>query len=213
MSFFSRSIRRAALVLTLVMLSIGSPRAAGESASVATIERLNTTLMSVMQNAARLGYDGRYRELEPIVRRSFDHPLMAQIMTGRFWATFNAAQREHLTATMRRFTAATYAARFDGYSGQRFEILSEAVGPRDTVLVKTRIASTAAEPVAIDYLMHPAESGSEIIDVFFNQSISEVALRRSEYTAVLGRDGFDGLIASIENKIRDLERQSVASSK
>lgn len=212
MSFFSRSIRRAAVVLTLVMLSIGSPRAAGESPSVATIERLNTTLMSVMQNATLLGYDGRYRELEPVVLRTFDHPFMAQVMTGRFWAGFTTAQRERLVTTLRRFTAATYAARFDGYSGQSFEILGEGPGPREMVLVKTKIVTNPSDAVAIDYLMRPEGRGAAIADVFFNQSVSEVALRRSEYTAVLARDGFDGLVTSIESKIAALETEGRAKN-
>jgi phospholipid transport system substrate-binding protein len=194
------------------MLSIGSPRAAGESPSVATIEQLNTTLMSVMQNATLLGYDGRYRALEPVVLRTFDHPFMAQVMTGRFLAGFTTAQRERLVTTLRRFTAATYAARFDGYSGQSFEILGEGPGPREMVLVKTKIVTNPSDAVAIDYLMRPEGRRAAIADVFFNQSVSEVALRRSEYTAVLARHGFDGLVTSIEGKIAALETEGRAKN-
>jgi phospholipid transport system substrate-binding protein len=212
MSFFSRSTRHAVVVSTLLMLSIGSPRAAGESPSVTTIETLNKTLLSVMQNAPRLGYDGRYRELEPVVLRTFDHPFMAQVMTGRFWAGFTTAQRERLVTTLRRFTAATYAARFDGYSGQSFKILGEGPGPREMVLVKTKIITNPSDAVAIDYLMRPEGARATIADVFFNQSVSEVALRRSEYTAVLARYGFDGLVTSIESKIATLETEGRAKN-
>lgn len=199
----SRCSRRAVLVALALVGAFTQPSRA--SPALDAIETLNKTLLSVMQNAARLGYDGRYRELEPVVLRTFDHPFMAQVMTGRFWAGFTAAQRERLVATLRRFTAATYAARFDGYSGQKFEILGEGPGPREMVLVKTRIVVSAAESVAIDYLMRADGAKAAIADVFFNQSVSEVALRRSEYTAVLGRDGFDGLVTSIEGKIAALE--------
>jgi phospholipid transport system substrate-binding protein len=202
----SRCSRRTALLAALATLAIlAAPRPSQASPALDAIETLNGTLLSVMQNAAKLGYDGRYRELEPVVQRTFDHPFMAQVMTGRFWAGFTAAQRDLLVTTLRRFTAATYAARFDGYSGQMFEILGEAPGPRDMVLVKTKIVSSPSDAVAIDYLMRPEGSKAAIADVFFNQSVSEVALRRSEYTAVLSRDGFDGLVTSIQGKIADLE--------
>jgi phospholipid transport system substrate-binding protein len=201
--------RRLALLIAVPFLLLAGP-AAQASPSTEAIDALNKTLLTVMQNAKTLGYDGRYRELEPMVRKTFDHPFMAQVMTGRFWANFTAEQRDKLVATLRRFTAATYAARFDGFSGQRFEILGEGAGPRDMVVVKTRIVPGSGDPVAIDYLMRPNGGTLAIADVFFNQSVSEVALRRSEYTAVLGRDGFDGLVASIEDKIATLEREGRA---
>jgi phospholipid transport system substrate-binding protein len=203
-------MHRLALLIAVPFLLLALPAQA--SPSTDTIESLNKTLLSVMQNARKLGFDGRYRELEPVVRKSFDHPFMAQVMTGRFWAGFTAEQRDKLVATLRRFTAATYAARFDGYSGQRFEILGEGAGPRDMVLVKTRLVPGSGEPVALDYLMRPQQGAAAIADVFFNQSVSEVALRRSEYTAVLGRGGFDGLLASIEEKIAALEREGRAKN-
>ena len=202
-------LRRLALMIAVPFLLLAGPTAQA-SPSTEAIDALNKTLLTVMQNAKTLGYDGRYRELEPVVRKTFDHPFMAQVMTGRFWANVTAEQRDKLVATLRRFTAATYAARFDGFSGQRFEILGEGAGPRDMVLVKTRIVPGSGESVAIDYLMRPNGSALAIADVFFNQSVSEVALRRSEYTAVLGRDGFDGLVASIEDKIATLEREGRA---
>ena len=34
--------------------------------------------------------------------------------------------------------------------------------------------------------------------------LKELALRRSDYTAVLAREGFDGLVASLRGKIADL---------
>jgi phospholipid transport system substrate-binding protein len=208
MTLLSRCSRRAALLAMLAVLAFPQPSQA--SPALDAIEKLNQTLLSVMTNASSLGYDGRYRELEPIVLRTFDHPFMAQVMTGRFWAGFTAAQRDLLVATLRRFTAATYAARFDGYSGQKFEILGEAPGPRDMVLVKTKIVSSPSDAVAIDYLMRPEGAKAAIADVFFNQSVSEVALRRSEYTAVLSRDGFDALVTSIQGKIAELEAEGRA---
>jgi phospholipid transport system substrate-binding protein len=212
MILLTRCSRRAALVVATLTLLAAFTRPSQASPSVDAIEKLNTTLLSVMQNAARLGYDGRYRELEPVVLRTFDHPFMAQVMTGRFWGGFTTAQRERLVTTLRRFTAATYAARFDGYSGQSFEILGEGPGPREMVLVKTKIITNPSDAVAIDYLMRPEGSGAAIADVFFNQSVSEVALRRSEYTAVLARYGFDGLVTSIEGKIAAMETEGRAKN-
>ena len=57
-------------------------------------------------------------------------------------------------------------------------------------------------PIAINYRMRPDGDGWRIIDVYLNGTVSELALRRSEYAAVLQRDGFDRLVASIDEKIK-----------
>ncbi len=151
MTLSPRCSRRAALLAMLAMLAFPQPSQA--LPALDAIEKLNQTLLSVMKNASSLGYDGRYRRTRAGRAPTFDHAFMAQVMTGRFWAGFTAAQRDLLIATLRRFTAATYAARFDGYSGQMFEIPGEAPGPRDMVVVKTKIVSSPSDAVAIDYLM------------------------------------------------------------
>jgi ABC-type transporter MlaC component len=40
--------------------------------------------------------------------------------------------------------------------------------------------------------------------VFLTGTISELATRRSEFTAVIQRDGFDGLVDALETRIRIL---------
>ena len=97
---------------------------------------------------------------------------------------------------------ATYAARFDGYSGERFEIVSEEKSVRDTILVKTRLIKSDGGPVALNYLTR-ARGGEDwrIIDVFLDARFSELARLRADYTAVIKRQGFVELIDLIEAKI------------
>jgi len=54
------------------------------------------------------------------------------------------------------------------------------------------------EPVLVDYVMH-----GEIwliSDIYLDSAISEVATRRSEFAAILRKDGIDGLIAALNRK-------------
>ena len=45
-------------------------------------------------------------------------------------------------------------------------------------------------------------------DVFLNGTVSEVALRRSEYSSVLKRDGVEKLFSVVERKIDDLKKDA-----
>ncbi len=187
----------AAAALLLAAAPSAPPRAA--------IERLHAALLESMQNADALGFTGRYRTLAPVLTESFDLAFMARVSVGRYWSELDAGQQEKLADAFARFTVATYAGRFDGYSGERFEIVGDEPGPRDSMVVKTHLIKADGEPIALDYLLRGGETGWRIVDVYLTGRFSELALRRAEYTSVLGRQGFDALLAAIEDRIAALK--------
>jgi phospholipid transport system substrate-binding protein len=58
--------------------------------------------------------------------------------------------------------------------------------------------------------MRSTEAGWRIIDIYYNGTVSELALRRADYAAVLKKDGFEALLASVNQKIADLESGKTA---
>src|SRR3546814_5674506 len=77
-------------------------------------------------------------------------------------------------------------------------------------LVRTRLIKSDGEAVALNYLMRPGDEGWQIVDIFLKGSISELATRRSEYSSVLRREGYDKLIAMLSQKIAHLDNQRAA---
>jgi phospholipid transport system substrate-binding protein len=154
-----------------------------------------------MKNAATLGFEGRRERLAPVLLASFDFAFMAEKSAGRFWNGFTPEQRQRWTDTFGRMTIATYAGRFTGYSDQKFEDLGVESGEFDTVLVRTHLLQPRDEDVQLNYRMRAASSSWRIVDIYLNGTVSELALRRAEYGAVLQRDGFDKLVQDLEAKI------------
>lgn len=193
----------AAVVLLVPGVAPGAEAQEGQPSTV--IEAFHGDLLEVMKQAETLGYRGRYERLEPALQRTFDLDFMAEKALGRHWRTLDEADQERLRDIFHRFTLATYANRFSGYSGERFELVAEQPAPRDTVFVRTRLIRTdGEEPVEINYRMHRGEAGWRVIDVLLRGTVSELALRRSEYSSVIKRDGFEKLLATLEEKIADL---------
>jgi phospholipid transport system substrate-binding protein len=160
-------------------------------------------LLDTMQHAAALGAKGRYQRLEPIVLSTFDVPFMARLSIGPSWAGLTAEQKQRAAKAYGRYVAAVYASRFDGYSGERLEVLGEQKIKRGT-LVKSRIVKSDGEPVTIDYMVHDNAVGYQVRDVYVTGSISELATRRSDFAAILRSNGIDGLIATLNKKADDL---------
>lgn len=172
------------------------------------IERLNTNLLEVMKNADELGYEGRHEQLEPVLEKSYDFPFMLRIALGPTWRELDDRQRAELTELFTDMSVANYAARFDGYVGEQFEILGEESGPRDAVLVQSRIVRPDDEPVELNYLLRESESGWRIIDVLLDARYSELARQRAEFAAVLRSGGVPDLVATLERKIAQLIAES-----
>jgi len=198
------------LVLTLVLAFMVPARAVATPAGD-LVGRLNGTFLQVMQNAASLGYEGRYKELEPVVADSFDFTLMSRVAMGGRWQNLTDAQKQTLVDTLRRYSTATYASRLDGFSNQRFEILGEEAKAQDTVLVKNQIAGGNSDPIRIDYLLRPDQGQLKIIDVYLNGSISQLSVYRSEFIDVMGAKGFDGLIARLDQRITEMSKGQPAA--
>ena len=169
------------------------------------VAQLNGTLLDVMQAAETLGYQGRYERLDPVLRATFNFPVMARISIGRHWSKLDEAQQARMAETFARMSVATFAARFDGFSGERFEVLGEEEGLRKTILVRNQLVLPDGEVIPLNYLFRKAKGGWRAVDVYLDAKFSELATKRSEYSAILGREGFDGLIAAIERKIEELK--------
>jgi phospholipid transport system substrate-binding protein len=190
-------------VLALLVGFAGSAAHADAPAPRAVVEKFHVSLLEAMQKAKTLGYQGRYGLLKPAVDVTFDLPAMAEVAGGPPWRNLTDEQKKQFVDVFKRYTYATYASRFDGYDGERFETTGEQPGRNSTVLVNTQLVRPKDEPIALNYLVHQTEEGPRVIDVFLKGAFSELASKRSEYVAVIQRDGFPALISRLEAKIAD----------
>ena len=161
-------------------------------------------LLDVMQHAGTLGAKGRFQKLEPIVLRMFDVPYMARLSIGPSWARLSTDQKHRAAQAYGRYLTALYATRFDGYSGERFEVLGEQQIKHGT-MIKSRVVKSNGEPVLINFVLHDNDIAWQARDVYLDSAISEVATRRSEFAALLRTSGVDALIASLNKKADDLQ--------
>jgi phospholipid transport system substrate-binding protein len=181
------------------------PAAAQPATPTSVVERFNAALLDVMQNADQLGFDGRYERLDPVMSEIFDFRSMAQFAVGaNNWQQLSQEQQEQLVDAFRRMSIASYAGRFDGYSGQSFRVIGEQDAPRGTKIVQSQIVRPNNEPVALGYVLRQSGGEWRILDIMLGQTVSELSRTRSEYSSVLSRQGFDALISNIEAAI---ERQ------
>jgi phospholipid transport system substrate-binding protein len=189
-------------ILIAALWYLAPPANAGQASDV--IGKLNAVFTDVIQNSKTLGYEGRYKKLEPALVEVYDFTEMARVTTGRYWRSFTDDQKQQVVAAFRDLSIATYAARFDGSSGERFEILGEEPAPAGNLRVNNQIVPANGEPIRVDYLLRQDGGQWRVIDVYLKSSVSELAVRRDEFAKVLAKSGFDGLIADLNEKVAKL---------
>lgn len=172
--------------------------------SVEVVKELNGSLQKVLEEAERLGYQGRVKRLSPILDAAFDFEYMAGKTIGRHWSSLSPEQQKRWVEVFTDLTDATYAGRFDRFSGQKFVLIDEQPSTNGSVVVRSKVVSPDENDVELSYRLANRPDGWKVIDVYYNGTVSELALRRADYSSVLKRDGFDALIARVNEKIADL---------
>ena len=197
-----RAKRLQIVVTTLLVLTLSLPAAAigTDPAAAKVVEKLHAELLGVMKQANALGYKGRYQRLAPVVNSSYDFPFISKLVVGRYWSEFSPEQKEQFVNTFTKLSIATYANQFSGYSGEHFKTISAEESTKGRLLIKTVLIKSNGEEVELDYMLHQKELQWQIINVIA-QGVSDLSLKRAQYTTYLKKEGFAGLLQKLKEKI------------
>lgn len=188
--------------LLLAALAAALPVAAiaqGDPAA-APVQALDNGLLSIMKSKGNAA--ARAAAIGAVVDRSFDLPLMTRLSVGAGWTAMTPADQAALVAAFRRLTVSSYASNFSGYTGQSFTLAPQVETRDGDKLVRTTLNSPKGDPVALSYRLRQSGGGQsrggwKIIDVFYRNSISQLATRRSDFAGVLRSGGAKALVAHL----------------
>jgi phospholipid transport system substrate-binding protein len=165
--------------------------------AAATVAALDDALIATMKAGASAGMKGREAKIGPAIDRAFDLPLMTRLAVGPGWNAIAPADQQALVAAFRRMTVAQYAGNFDGYAGQSFVVAPNVESRGGDKLVRTTLKDPKGGDVAIAYRLRQSGGGWKIIDIFYKNSISQIATRRSDFASVLQKGGAKALISHL----------------
>jgi phospholipid transport system substrate-binding protein len=178
-------------------LLIADPSSAVENSATAVVEELHVHMTAVMKKSARMSFDQRFAALETPIARAFDLEFMAMHSLGSRYRELSETQRVRWIDSFRRFTVASHARRLTNYEGERFETESEVPAFRGGVIVRTRLVHADGEGLPLGYRMRRTDDGWKIVDVYLSGVVSELAIRRDEFSSFYEREGIEALIASV----------------
>jgi phospholipid transport system substrate-binding protein len=171
----------------------------------APISRLDDALLAAMKSGQTTPFSQRFATLAPVIEQTIDLDAVLAASVGLGWTALPDDQRSPLRAAFLRYTVASYAANFNSWSGQTFE-LSPTVRTlgNGEVIVRTKLVSTDGSARPLDYVMHDAQSIWKAVDVLENGSISRVAVQRSDFRGLLESGGVPALMTALRQKVTTL---------
>ena len=192
-----RSLFPATLIVALLAPAAEAVAQAPDPAR-APVQALSDGLIAIMKSGKAAGQAGRAKAIGPVVDRAFDLPLMTRLAVGTAWTTIPPVDQAALLAAFRHMTISQYALNFDGWSGQTIAVDPKVETRGGDKLVRTTLDDPGGSPVAISYRLRQSGGGWKIIDIFYRNSISQLATRRSDFAAILQSGGAKALVAHLD---------------
>lgn len=172
---------------------------------VQTVNSLHATLLKGMRVGDRIGFQGRFKLLAPVIDRTHDLGFIIRTILGKLWTKLDRKQQHIFIGTFRKLSISTYAGWFKNYEGERFEFIEQKTIPRNQILVRSRLIKANGDTVSLDYILRQGKEGWHIINILAD-GVSDLALKRVEYRSILRQKGFPVFIDMLKEKIALAEK-------
>jgi phospholipid transport system substrate-binding protein len=156
-----------------------------------------------MKSEKSLGYAGRMNIIRNVVSKSFNFPLISKVVLGEKWEGLSDEDKQEFESVMRSLSISTYAHHFSNYSGQKFVIVARK--SRDNSLsLSTSLVSDDGDKTSLKYLLRKNTEGWLIVNVI-SEGVSDLALKKAEYSYIMEKDGIKSLLRQLKTKIEALK--------
>lgn len=187
----------------LILLPAQGLRAQPSDPAAAAIQNFYDALTASMKSGGTI--KSRYDKLKPAIDRAFDIAGMTALSVGPTWSSISASDQKDLTDAFDRMTVADYARNFDNYNGEKFTVDPAVIDRGEEKFVKSTLTPAKGAPVPFNYRMRDVNGEWKIVDIYLNGNISQLAQKRSDFSATLQASGPEGLA----KKINELADQSL----
>ncbi|KIM00696.1 ABC-type transport system involved in resistance to organic solvents auxiliary component [Paramagnetospirillum magnetotacticum MS-1] len=194
------------MMALFLCVGMAEPSAAQGAGPEAVIRTFSDRLLESMKGGAKLGFKGRAEKMRPAVADAYDMASMTKSTLGTAATKLAPEDAAKLAEAYSNFSVATYAAQFNEWSGERFEVGEQRPSAGGAVVVPSWLVPKNGDPTQIDYVMRQDQGQWRIVDVLFEGTVSQVAVRRSEFGSIFRSKGLGGLIDILEKQTAALDR-------
>jgi phospholipid transport system substrate-binding protein len=169
--------------------------------AVRQIESFYVALLDTMKRGEQLGLQGRDLKLAPITEETFDLAAMAQLSVGPSWPSLSQSERQSIIEAFKRMTIVGYAKNFAKFAGEQFLVEPLVKTRNSDKIVESKLLGLDHSSVPFNYRMHLVGDKWKVVDVYLNGYVSQLALRRADFSSTIASSGAFGLVKKINEMV------------
>ena len=194
-------LKRYFMILTLGLSLAFAPVISAENSAIDAIRTTVGAILDTLKNDS-LDKAGKRSAMETEIDKRFDFRAMAQRTLATNWKKASDAEKQEFTDLFGQLIQSSYVGKLEAYTNETVEYVTEKIKGRKA-LVETLIITASAE-IPINYKLYSKDGNWLVYDVVI-EGVSLISNYRSSYQTIVKKEGFDGLMAKMKAKIKELE--------
>ncbi len=164
------------------------------------IKTVGDTVIAIISDRS-VSLTQRQNRLRQILNKNFNIRVIARSVITRQKKAATPDQLERFFDLFRDYLLVRYAILFDRYRDERFLVDDTREIRRGTFVVSSRIIPPRGEAILVDWFLRPdRDKTMKIVEVRI-ENISQTRSLRDEFAAIIDRDGFEGLLRSMQTLV------------
>jgi len=143
----------------------------------------------------------RRAKIRATIKTLFDFEAMSQRTLATNWRKATEQEREQFIDLFSQLIENTYIGKIEAYTDEKIEYPGEKIKGSKAIVETLIIAASADIPV--DYRLYKKGDTWLVYDVII-EGVSLVSNYRSSYQEIVKKEGFNGLLAKMQEKIDEL---------
>lgn len=197
MRAFTKSLN---LLVILLLLSTGVARA--ETGPMAQLQVTIDHIISLLRDK-NLQPQDRRAQIRALINERFYFKAMSQRTLSRNWKKATPEQQEKFTDLFSKLLEKTYMGRIEAYTDEKVEYIREKIETDTRAMIYTQIIAKSGN-IPINYRV--AKKGDQwlVYDVIIEE-VSLISNYRTSYDEIIDKDGIQGLLSQMEQKVNEQE--------
>ncbi len=195
-------LKRLFLMLAFAMTLAAANIASADISPTDAIRGSVDGILTLLQNKG-LDQTTRRKEMRKVINERFDFHAMSQSTLATNWKKASKEQQEEFVTLFSQLIENTYIGRVEAYTDEKVDYPGEKVKGNKAVVAT--LILTASADIPIDYKVYQKKNGEWWVYDVIIEGISLISNYRSSYQDIVSKEGLDGLLAKMRDKIKELE--------
>lgn len=160
-------------------------------------------IIAILKDAA-LDKPAKREKIRGVIAERFDFRAMSQSTLATNWKKASQEEQRQFVALFAELIQNTYIGRVEAYTNETVKYPGEKI-TKDRAVVETLIMTSNAE-IPVTYKLYLKDDRWLVYDVNI-EGVSLISNYRNSYQEIVKKEGFSGLLAKMEEKVRELANQ------